>query len=195
MKSHKIIQRVLIVLLLIGASLQFVNAQDLKVILSESKLIVFGTSNLHDWDIKAEAMSGRMIPVVEQGILKEIKTLSFVVVAEKLKSDHSGMDKNTFKALKTDKYKTITYNLVKVLKISNTADGNYIAETQGDLTISGVTKRIHQSFVIRMNADKILLSGKQKIDMRQYGVEPPTAVFGTIRTGAEVTVDFKVTYN
>ena len=31
--------------------------------------------------------------------------------------------------------------------------------------------------------------------MTLYGVEPPTALMGTITTGKDVVVDFKVTYN
>ena len=31
--------------------------------------------------------------------------------------------------------------------------------------------------------------------MTLYGVEPPKALMGTIKTGKDVVVDFKVTYN
>jgi hypothetical protein len=41
----------------------------------------------------------------------------------------------------------------------------------------------------------MIFSGKQKIDMTLYGVEPPKALMGTIKTGKDVVVDFKVTYN
>jgi polyisoprenoid-binding protein YceI len=105
------------------------------------------------------------------------------------------MDKNTFKALKSTTNKNISFKLVKVIKITTVSDNNYTIETQGDLTIAGATKRINQTFTVKLVGKKIIFSGKHKIDMTVYGVEPPTALMGTIKTGKDVTVDFKVTYN
>ena len=170
-------------------------AQDAKVVLAESKLKVLGTSNLHDWEIDAKAMSGKATMAIEAGDLKSIKNLDFAVEVEQLKSGKSGMDNNTFKALNSKTYKTINYKLVSVTKITEISAGNFTVETQGDLTISGVTKRINQTFTVKIIGKKAVFSGKTKIDMTVYGVKPPTALMGTIKTGKDVTVDFKVTYN
>ena len=75
------------------------------------------------------------------------------------------------------------------------SENNFTIETQGDLTISGVTKRINQTFAVKLVGKKAIFSGKTKIDMTVYGVKPPTALMGTIKTGKDVTVDYKVTYN
>ena len=170
-------------------------AQELKVNLSESKLIVAGTSNLHDWTIEAKAMSGKANVILEAGSLKALKNLDFALEVDQLKSGKSGMDKNTFKALKSPANKNITFKLVKVIKIAIGSDNTFTVETQGDITIAGVTKRINQNFSVKLMGKKIVFSGTQKIDMTLYGVSPPTALLGTIKTGKEVAVDFKVTYN
>uniref|UniRef100_UPI0040488B2A YceI family protein n=2 Tax=Flavobacterium TaxID=237 RepID=UPI0040488B2A len=111
------------------------------------------------------------------------------------KSGKNGMDNNTFKALNSKTYKTINFKLVSVSKITKTTDGNFTVETQGDLSIAGVTKRINQTFSVKVLGKKAVFSGKTKIDMTLYGVKPPTALMGTIKTGKDVTIDFKVTYN
>lgn len=162
---------------------------------NESKLTVFGTSNVHDWEIEAKAMNGKGIFVWEGSDLKEIKGLNFIVEVEQLKSGKKAMDANTFKALNSDKYKTINFKLIKVIKISEVAGNQFTIETQGDLTISGVTKRITQIFNAKPIGKKVLLSGKNKVNMTHYSVKPPTALMGTIKTGEEVTIDFKVVYN
>ncbi|MEL1246726.1 YceI family protein [Flavobacterium helocola] len=182
-------------LLMVIAPIYTVFGQDSKVVLAESKLVVDGTSNVHDWTIEAKAMSGKASVTLDAGDLKAIKSLDFSVEVEQLKSGKSGMDKNTFKALKSTSHKNITFKLVKVIKITTISDNNYTIETQGDLTIAGVTKRINQSFTTKLIGKKMVFTGKQKIDMTVYGVEPPKALMGTIKTGKDVTVDFKVTYN
>ena len=187
--------KTLLALFVVMCNFSTLVAQDSKVVLAESKLTVFGTSNLHDWEIEAKAMSGKSSMAIEAGNLKAIKSLDFAVEVEQLKSGKSGMDKNTFKALNSNTYKTINYKLVSVTKITETSAGNFTVETQGDLTISGVTKRINQTFTVKLVGKKAIFSGKTKIDMTVYGVKPPTALMGTIKTGKEVTIDFKVTYN
>jgi polyisoprenoid-binding protein YceI len=185
----------LLTLLLVLCNFNTLIAQESKVVLAESKLKVLGTSNLHDWEIEAKAMSGKSTMTIEANELKAIKSLDFAVEVEQLKSGKSGMDDNTFKALKSKTYKTINFKLVSVTKITKTAENNFTVETQGDLTIAGVTKRINQTFTVKLSGKKATFSGKTKIDMTVYGVKPPTALMGTIKTGKDVTVDFKVTYN
>ena len=161
---------------------------------SESKVVVFGTSNVHDWTVEAKAMSGTANYTVESNVLKAIPKLNFSVEVEQLKSGKKGMDENTYKALKSKSFKTIDYVLVKVNNI--TASGaNYTIETSGDLTIAGVTKRVSITFTASLSGKKMILVGKHKIDMTTFNVEPPKALMGTIKTGKEVIVDFKVTYN
>lgn len=182
-------------LFIVVAPIYTVFAQDAKVVLAESKLVVDGTSNVHDWTIEAKAMSGKVSATLEAGDLKALKSLDFSVEVEQLKSGKSGMDKNTFKALKSTTNKNISFKLVKVIKITTVSDNNYTIETQGDLTIAGATKRVNQTFTVKLIGKKMIFSGKQKIDMTLYGVEPPKALMGTIKTGKDVVVDFKVTYN
>lgn len=195
MKKLKINRNIFLVFLLLFSSIYTLKAQESKVVLAESKLTVFGTSNVHDWEIEAKAMSGKSVVKIESGDLKAIKSLDFAVEAEQLLSGRKGMDANTFKALKSKTYKTINFKLINVTKITKTSENNYTVDTKGDLTVSGVTKRINQTFEVKVSGRKTIFSGKTKIDMTHYNIKPPKALMGTIKTGAIVTVDFKVTYN
>jgi polyisoprenoid-binding protein YceI len=194
MDSYKKLLKIILVGLLFFTTSNFI-AQESKINLAESKLTVFGTSNLHDWDIVAKAMSGKANFNFESNVLKDIESLDFSVESEQLLSGKSGMDSNTFKALNSKKYKTINYKLTKIVKITKVSANTYTIEAQGDLTIAGTTKNITQVFTAVVSGKKVVLSGKTKITMTQYKIVPPTALFGTIKTGPDVTVDFKVTYN
>ncbi len=175
-------------------TLNFIQAQEKKISASESTLTVFGTSNIHDWEVVAKTMGGSGEFVIENGALTEVKSLSYLVVSESLKSGKSGMDKNTYKALKTDDYKNITFKLTSVSKITKNTNGSFTISAQGKLTMCGVAKTVNQQFTAKIVGEKVILSGKQTLDMTTYGIEPPTALMGTIKTGKDVTVDFAVTY-
>lgn len=167
-------------------------AQDLKLYTTGSKVTVDGTSNVHDWTVEAKAMNGKLDAKLESSL--KIDQLTFSVEVEQLKSGKSGMDKNTYKALNSTKYKTIDFKMTKVQKITKLSENNYQLELAGDLTISGKTKSIVLATTAQVQGGKLILNGKYKLNMTHYGVEPPKALMGTIKTGEEVTVNFKVMY-
>lgn len=171
------------------------NAQEIKLIIAESKVKVEGTSNLHDWHIDGKMMSGRAHFKEIEGRLNAIDLLTFTVDAEKLISGNSIMDNNIQKALMTKKFKTINYQLTAVTKINLVTENNYSVITEGELRIAGTTKKINQLFTIKINDKKISILGKTKINMTLYNIAPPKALLGMLKTGEDVIVDFKATYN
>ncbi len=174
---------------------QQINAQTAKVNSASSNMTVFGTSNIHDWDMKAEKMSGDATFTIEDDKLSAIDKLTYSVEVESLKSGKSGMDKNAYNALDTKKHKTINYKLTKVNKIIDKGSNNYTLETTGNLSIAGQTKQVPITFNVKLNGNKLTFAGKVKINMTHYNVEPPKALMGTVKTGEDITLDFEVLYN
>ncbi|MCR9182949.1 MAG: YceI family protein [Flavobacteriaceae bacterium] len=174
---------------------QITIAQEVRVNNATSNLTIFGTSNIHDWDMKAEKLSGVATFKMEDGKLSGVEKLNFSVEVESLKSGKSGMDKNTYNALDSKSHKTITYTLTKVNKVTETANNTFSIETTGNLKIAGETKLIPIKFIAKTNDNKVALSGKVDLNMTHYKIEPPKALMGTIKTGEDVTIDFEVIYN
>lgn len=172
---------------------QVAAAQESKVIPSESKVVVLGTSNIHDWELTAESFRGNASFITENDQLKSADNFSFTVTVEGLKSGKGGMDKNTYKALKSREYGEITFQSAGVAEIGEITNGKYRVEVQGELTIAGVRKKVPLTFTA-VPGDGIRLSGKTVIRMTDYNIEPPTALLGTIKTGETVTVDLNITY-
>ncbi len=195
MKSYAKL-KFLIVALVFGFGTNFyTNAQTYKLNNKASKLIVDGTSNIHDWDIKAENCGGILTTEMDEGSLEEIENLEFSVKAESLKSGKSGMDKNTYKALNTNKYDKINFKLEKVNSLEKVSENTYKAKTTGTLEIAGAKKKINLSFDISLKSSEIILKGEYSLNMTDYGVEPPTAMFGTITTGETVKIKFESHFN
>lgn len=169
-------------------------AQSFRLDSSNSTLQVDGTSNLHDWDVKATNQNGKLVVEMDNQTITAINDLEFTVNAESLKSGKSGMDKNMYKALNTDRHKQIRFkqNRVKTLDCSTSGDCKVVVS--GSLTISGTTKPMDVSFTLKNSGSKITVNGTKKIKMTDFGIDPPKAVFGTITTGNEVEVKFNSSF-
>ncbi len=191
MKAHsKLIMLTAVLLFSFG-----VNAQSYKLNNKTSSLMIDGTSNIHDWTMKAENTGGALTVDFDEGMLEEIEKLEFTAVAESLVSGKSGMDKNTYKALNTDKYKNITFTLNKVNGIEKLSGNDYKVKTTGSLMIAGVKKNINLNFNLNCDSDQLVLKGQYKLNMTDFKIDPPTAMFGTIKTGEEVVVKFETHFN
>lgn len=181
------------ILLMVG-SIQNTSAQTFTVSNSASTLKIDGTSNIHDWTIEAKDQKGKMEAEIVDGQLVKISQLEFSVVAESLKSGKSGMDKNTYKALNTGKYKEIVYKMGKVNNIDCVSAGSCKVTTSGTLTVAGTSKPIEITFDAKVTGDKIILTGKKSLKMTDYKIDPPKAVFGTITTGDKMDLTFKTSF-
>ncbi|WP_424202374.1 YceI family protein [Algibacter sp.] len=165
-----------------------IQAQEFNLINSESSVKVYGTSSLHDWHIDAENKNGKVVlKNLETG---EVDKCDFTVVVESLKSGKNSMDKNTYKALKSDEYKNITFKLQEVKEIVKKGENKFLLKSVGYLTVSGVKKLIPIEFNLEVLEGKIVLSGEKEFKMTEFNVEPPKALFGTITTGDSITVKF-----
>ncbi|WP_067147755.1 YceI family protein [Pseudotamlana agarivorans] len=177
---------------LLFLSVNLIQAQELKLVNSESSLTIYGTSSIHDWQEDAESQTGKIVfSNLETG---EIEALSIAIEAESLKSGKSGMDKNTYKALNTKKHKQITFQLTKVESVNAKGNGVYDLKTVGDLTIAGTKKSIALDFKLTVKGAMATLDGEKKIKMTQFNVDPPTAMLGAITTGDDLTIKFKTTF-
>jgi polyisoprenoid-binding protein YceI len=64
----------------------------------------------------------------------------------------------------------------------------------GKLTINGVTKTTPMVATLKYNpTDKsFTCTGTKSFKMSEYGVKPPTAVFGTIKTGDAISINYAI---
>lgn len=193
MKTYKKLSTgILSLMILLTLSFNSVQAQELNLINAESTLKVMGTSSIHDWHEVAESQSGKInFKNLEAG---QIEQINISIVAESLKSGKRGMDKNTYEALKTDTFKTISFKLTEVKKTVSKDNGVFVVNTVGDLTIAGVKKTVPLDFTVTVNGSKVKLTGEKKIKMTEFNIEPPTALFGTITTGDEITIEFSTIF-
>ena len=156
-------------------------------------LTINGTSTLHDWEMKSE--KGRVEVILGVGVnarLVSLAGLKFSIASESLKSDKSSMDKNAYKALKTDSEKSIVFILTNAT-INQVNETSYHVKAVGNLTIAGTTRETNLTADVKYNSsDKsYTISGAKKINMTEFNVKPPSFMMGTVKTGKDITISFK----
>lgn len=157
-------------------------------------LLINGTSTLHDWTMKSvKAQCTAVFQFNPAGQITGLQELNFSTPANGLKSDHSSMDNNAYKALKTDKDPVITYTLTSV-NVTPAAAGASTVTCTGKLTIAGATRDAQVVAVCKPNPDNtISVTGSEKISMKDFSIDPPTFMFGTIKTGNDISLSFTLT--
>ncbi|HMQ05717.1 MAG TPA: YceI family protein [Saprospiraceae bacterium] len=156
-------------------------------------MILAGTSTLHDWEMRSTSATCEASFVLSSsGNLERLNTLTFSTPVKSLKSGKGGMDKNAYKALNAEEYSLIKATL-KSAEISPINERTYNVDCIINLTIAGSTQETPLKTTAVINADQtISVQGQKVISMRDYGVDPPSFMLGTVRTGNDVTLTFNI---
>ena len=177
-------------LLLLGA---MVSSAQTNYTGSNVSLVVSGTSTLHNWDMKSGNGECKATFTINGTNITNLSAMSFSTAVVALKSDHTSMDNNAYKALKTQKNPAISYVMTSAA-IAPGQGGSYTVTCQGKLTIAGTTRDQELIATVKANADNTLaVSGTRIISMKDFNMQPPTFMMGAIKTGNEITLAFNLT--
>jgi len=159
---------------------------------SKSKMIVKGTSNLHDWEEQVEKINCKCDIKIENNQLKTINNVTFSCLSKDIVSGNSIMDSKTQTALKSEKYSDIWFhsNFTSApLQTGNLFEG----KMPGSIFIAGVTRNMEIIYKVKItDPSHLIIYGNAKIDMTLFNVVPPTALFGTLTTGKDVVIEFEI---
>ena len=181
------------ILMLAFISMAFVSDNSAYVIDQEFTLKIKGTSNVHDWESNVMELSGMLDLNITDDSYLEINTCNVEIPVGAIKSSKGNiMDKKTRKALNDKEYPVITYTLTDFQRV-NISQSNFTSNTTGNLTVSGVTKSIDMKVSGTYNSNgNIQLSGTKDLKMTDFGIDPPTALLGTMKTGDDITIEFSI---
>ena len=156
-----------------------------------SSLWVTGTSTVHDGRCDATDLIG-WIETPSAAAFTSIAGGEVVVTAAALECKNGTMNKKTRKALKADDHPTIQYTLTRA-ELVGTTEAPFSIRTTGTLTIAGEAHTIAADVRGAVTADgAVRLAGELPITMSTYGVDPPTAMLGALKTGDDVVVHFEL---
>ncbi|PEN12274.1 hypothetical protein CRI94_14670 [Longibacter salinarum] len=161
-----------------------------------SDMTISGTSTLHDWTCDVQTIDGRLEASTDTSGSTPIQALTSTQVSipvESIDCDKDRMNRNLYDAMAAKKYPTILFSLKEatVSPLPDSAETWMNVDAKGELIISGTRKTID----LPLKAEKLddgsfRFVGETTFKMSSYGVDPPSVMLGTIKTGDEVTIAF-----
>ena len=179
------------------ALVTFTSAQETSTYkLNGHSLKIKGTSNLHDWTMDAEEISGNVNAVLNGSSISAFSNAKIIVDVEEIESGKRIMNNKTYDALKSEKYPNISFTL-KSVKDLYAAGSQFSGKAVGELDVAGETRTVTIPFSGKMSngGKNVTVSGDYSLQMTDYDVDPPTAMLGSLTTGDKITLEYEFTFS
>ena len=171
-------------------------AKDAYILSGTYEVTIDGTSNVRDWKEKVGDVTGDMTAIVNDDGSVELRSIRISMKVLSIKSDMGRvMDNKTYEALKAAAYPEILFSLTAPMQLVQVRDCPTAVPVKGELALAGVCKPVTmlvKTFDIRQGI--LSFEGSQRIKLTDYGVKPPSALFGTMRAGPEITIRFNTNF-
>ena len=155
---------------------------------TSSWIKIKGTSSIHEWEMAAEEFSGKADFLLVGNKIERADNVFLEVVVNSLESGKSIMDKKTMNALRQEDFPTISFE-----STSTTCSTGHI-DFVGNLKIVGNSQVVKSKVNYDLSQGVPHISGSVTLLMSGFGIEPPVALMGTLKTGDQVTIEFDLIY-
>lgn len=167
------------------------------VLRPESRLWLEGSSNLHDWSCDATEMTAEIRVRSHRDsttggeVPTALERVTVSVPVQRIGCANRQMDGNLRKTLRAKEYPTIQFAMTGGELAAPAEQGRLTVVARGELTVSGITRPIELRAEGTDTGDGALrITGTQDILMTDYGIQPPSALMGLLKTANLVLVRF-----
>ncbi len=169
---------------------------------SESQFSIQGTSTLHEWVVKTSDVTGNILLPPE--FLSEagpaagtmIDSVIIKVPVQKMDGGRGQvMNDKIVKALSGTTHPHVIYTLneAKVIDNPEAASDEISIEADGKLNIGGVIRDMKLILAgQKSESNDWIFEGSKQMKMSDFEIEPPSAMFGQIVTGDEITINYSL---
>ncbi len=161
---------------------------------STGRLTASGSTTLHDWSLKSTHLNGTVsfgVAAKSGGPAARLTALSLKIPVLSLKSSDTGMEHTAYRRLRRRQHPFITYRLVhaRLTQSSTGRNAVYVFAVAGKLTVAGKKRLLALRLtVVPGPGKKLSISTSVKLKMTHFGINPPTAFLGLIRSANTVTI-------
>jgi polyisoprenoid-binding protein YceI len=166
--------------------------------IASGRVSIAGTSNIHAYTATTTAVRVRRLQIAEgvsgpnmwDGIVKPgaVEAFEVAIPAATLSSPKDGLDKNMHKALKVTEHPDIVFRL---LRFEPRPGAPGALRAIGVLQIAGVERNVSLDVTTERTDVTLTVQGALELQMTDYGIKPPTAMLGMLKTDPKVTVTFE----
>jgi polyisoprenoid-binding protein YceI len=151
---------------------------------------------VHAWTAASDAVTLTTVKVaaaaegdVIDAALKPggLEAFAVSIPVASVKSPKGDLDKNMHKALMAEKHPTITFALSRLEPGAAPDTFNAV----GTLTIAGTAKDVSLAVTVARTAAGLKVTGNAPLVMTEFGVVPPKAMMGMLKTDPKVMVTFE----
>jgi len=170
-----------------------------------STLWIEGTSTLHDWSARTDSSvlvfkvaGGTAKPADAPGIEAQVRAqavhgVGVDVPVHSLRSKDEKLDKNMWKAMRTDEFPNIHFELSSYAPGPPRSGNDTLAiQAKGTLTICGKSRPIDLDAAAYKGGGGLWLVGSEELLMSEYGIKPPKMMMGTIKVGDKIQVHYRL---
>ena len=165
--------------------------------LGSARVSIAGTSNIHEYTASTTAvrvtnvqLSNAVVgPTFWDEIVKPgaLQAFEIAIPAVTLSSPKEGLDKNMHKALKVNEHADITFRLKRL----EPRPGARALRAVGVLQIAGVEREVALDMTAVRHDSGLAVQGRLQLLMTDFGITPPKAMLGMLKTDPKVTVSFE----
>ncbi len=164
-----------------------------------STMTIYGSANVTDWEAKVKTITGEVVVSIPDGNVWDgadaswFQKVSISIPVEDIDADSRRMNNNMHDYLKESAYPNITYEMKEVMKlvVSNNPGATLMAK--GEIIAAGVPFEIEHEVKIRSgNNGQLIVSGSKELLMTDFGIDPPTAMLGSIRSHDKMNITFEL---
>ena len=126
------------------------------------------------------------------GALQE-KNAKLILAVKKLDCGSELMNDDMYEALKSDSNPFIEFELIKASLVdsSNINSNVFYINTIGNLRVAGKSQKIQLVFKVEnISSNNYRILGSKKLSMYDFGIKPPSALFGLIKADDTLEVKF-----
>jgi polyisoprenoid-binding protein YceI len=166
--------------------------------IDSGRVAIAGTSNVHAYTAsttKVRVTKARIAAAapgvdfwanaIKPGV---VEAFEITIPTATLASPKGDIDKNMLKALKAEEFPEITFKLVRFDAKTDVAGA---IRAVGILKVAGVEKEVALLITTKRTGATLTVQGSLDLLMTDYGVTPPKAMMGMLKTDPKVTVTFE----
>jgi hypothetical protein len=188
----------ILLLLLLSVQIGYSFQNNIETTVSKiNSFVIEGTSTMHSWDVVVNEVhidfmvSPRWFESMENWDSGDIGQLKVTVPVRELDGGRSRMNRDLREAMNEEEYPEIIFNWNSIEIEKTEESSNKDMKVVGTLEIAGVEKEIEFSVIALLNEKgEMEVNGEVEMDMEDYGIDPPRALLGAIRTGNMITLKF-----